>query len=74
MCLPVASATQRLIDSVWTVAFSFDGRTAKQLVLAPYRQFRYSAKQDDEGARVYDVANPQNVFSYGEAPEEPPEG
>lgn len=51
-----------------------DGRTAKQLVLAPYRQFRYSAKQDDEGARVYDVANPQNVFSYGEAPEEPPEG
>ena len=90
-------ATERLIDSVWTVAYreveggveivSYDRgssigykqekalwrmgftETAKRvvthLVIAPYKPFEYGANKDAEGAIVYNIVNPQNIFSYG---------
>lgn len=99
----VTLATNRLIDSVWTVAYTVgddgratihgygrdcgtgyrdervlercnlverkEGRVVTALVIQPYRHHQPSARADGEGARTYEVANPQNVFSYGEAPE-----
>jgi hypothetical protein len=95
-------ATKRLIDSVWTVAFTVgddgratihgysrdcergyanegklprcnlieckQGRIVCQLVVQPYASARSWADPNAADATVYEVANPQNVFSYGEIP------
>ena len=96
-------ATKRLINAVWTIAFTIDGdgratihghsrdcqrgyrderqlprgdfiesddgkRTALQLVIQPHEPFRYWPDPKADDAKVYDIANPQNVFSYGKIP------
>jgi hypothetical protein len=42
-------------------------------VVHPYRPFDFWANRNADDATTYEVANPQYVFSYGEAPE-PPRG
>ena len=96
-------ATHRIIDSVWTVAYTVgddgratihgydrgceagvlnekslnrcallegaEGRTVTELVVQPRRDaFHYGARQGEEDAATFEVANPQNIFSYGEVP------
>jgi hypothetical protein len=101
--MQVQLATKRLIDAVWTIAYTLDDdgratihghsrlcrrgyaneqrlprgsfiesddhkRTALQLVVQPHEPFRYWPDAEADDATIYDVANPQNVFSYGEIP------
>jgi hypothetical protein len=96
-------ATKRLIDAVWTVAYTVEGdgrvtihgfsrqcrrgyaqeqelprakfiesddgkRTALKLLVQPFKPFRHWPKEDEEGLTTYEIANPRNVFSYGEVP------
>lgn len=91
-------ATERLLDSVWTVAYrevkggvkiishcrgnpvgyeqeeelprmrliEGDKRIVKKIVLAPYEPFKCWATENEEGATVHNVVNPEHVFDYGE--------